>query len=226
MHNLANLFQNNAEWSARVTEANPDFFPQLAQGQSPQYLWIGCADSRVPSSHLVGLDPGNLFVHRNVANLVVHTDLNCLSVLQYAVEVLQVRHIIVCGHYDCGGVGAALDDKQLGLINNWLRHIQDVRDKHAEQINSLTNRQAQLDLLCELNVVEQVTNVCRTTIVQDAWNRSQELSIHGWIYGLADGRLRDLDMCVSHADELVTSYEQTIAASPMAKLWEPQKGNA
>jgi carbonic anhydrase len=188
---LSHLFDNNRQWAAKVTAAHPGFFEQLAAQQAPSYLWIGCSDSRVPANEIVGLLPGELFVHRNVANVVVHTDLNCLSVLQYAVDVLRVRDVIVCGHYGCGGVRAALDHARLGLIDNWLRHIQDVAKVQAPALDGLQG-EARMDRLCELNVVEQVRHVCETTVVQDAWDRGQVLNVHGWIYGLSDGRLRDL----------------------------------
>ena len=185
MRSLTRLFDNNRAWAARIRQQQPGFFEQLARQQSPAYLWIGCSDSRVPANEIVGLLPGELFVHRNVANLVVHSDLNCLSVMQFAVDVLKVRHVIVCGHYGCSGVRAALHDERHGLIDNWLRHLKDVRDKHRPIESE--------DRLCELNVIEQVANVRETTIVQDAWARGQELHVHGWIYGLHDGLLRDLN---------------------------------
>ena len=192
MRTLPQLFENNRRWaSARVRE-DPDFFQRLVALQAPAYLWIGCSDSRVPANEIVNLPPGELFVHRNVANVVVHTDLNCLSVLQFAVEVLRVRHVIVRGHYGCGGVRAALSGTKLGLIDNWLRHVQDVRRKHAEALDALS-APAREDRLCELNVLEQAANVCETTIVQDAWDRGQEVAIHAWIYRLDDGLLRDLE---------------------------------
>ncbi len=180
-----------------MVQADARFFAQLAQQQSPQYLWIGCADSRVPANEIVGLRPGELFVHRNVANVVVHTDLNCLSVMQFAVDVLKVRHIIVCGHYGCSGVNAALMKERHGLVDNWLRHIQDVQQQHAAALAAIPDTRKRADRLCELNVVDQVSNVCRTSIVQDAWARAQELAVHGWIYGLHDGLLRDLEVTVS-----------------------------
>jgi carbonic anhydrase len=197
MKTLKRIFENNRAWAAEIRAREPEFFRALARQQSPEYLWIGCSDSRVPATQLAGLSPGEMFVHRNVANLVVHTDLNCLSVMQYAVEVLRVRHVIVCGHYGCGGVQAALDGARFGLIDNWLRHVQDVIDKHAAALEQAGEASARLKLLCELNVVEQVWNVCRTTVVQLAWERGQELSVHGWVYGLDDGLLRDLDVCVT-----------------------------
>lgn len=191
MAGLDELLERNRAWAAATVAADPGFFAALAKRQSPEYLWIGCADSRVPANEIVGLAPGEIFVHRNVANVVVHTDLNCLSVLQYAVDVLAVAHVVVCGHYGCGGVQAALEDARHGLIDNWLRHVMDVEEKHAEEIASLPETR-RLDRLCELNVVEQVANVCQTTIVEDAWSRGQELTVHGLVYGLRDGLLRDL----------------------------------
>ncbi len=198
--NLAQLFANNSRWAARVTAQEPAFFEKLAQQQNPQFLWIGCADSRVPANEIVGLLPGEVFVHRNIANVVVHTDLNCLSVVQFAVDVLKVSHIMVVGHYGCSGVRAALFDERLGLVDNWLHHIHDVRDKHTEALKKVGLDTARVDRLCELNVIEQVSNVCQTTIVRDAWERGQEIAVHGWIYGLQDGRLRDLDVTVTDRD--------------------------
>jgi carbonic anhydrase len=194
---LNDLFANNRAWAAEITRQDPQFFTRLTRQQAPQYLWIGCSDSRVPANEIVGLLPGELFVHRNVANVVVHTDLNCLSTMQYAVDVLKVRHIIVCGHYGCGGVLAALRDDRFGLVDNWLRHVQDVRGKYRAELEGLSTESARHDRLCELNVVEQVTNVSQTTVVRDAWARSQPLTIHGVIYGLSDGLLRDLAIGVS-----------------------------
>jgi carbonic anhydrase len=188
---LADLFERNRAWAAAMVADDPAFFTGLAERQAPEYLWIGCSDSRVPANQIVGLAPGDVFVHRNVANVVVHTDLNCLSVLQYAVDVLRVRHVIVCGHYGCGGVAAALHGSRHGLIDNWLRHVADVGEKHAAELDALP-ADARHDRLCELNVVEQVANVCQTTIVADAWARGQALSVHGVVYGLRDGLLRDL----------------------------------
>ena len=205
MKTLNKLFENNRAWAAEIRERDPDFFRTLARQQSPEYLWIGCSDSRVPSTQLVDLSPGEMFVHRNVANLVVHTDLNCLSVMQYAVEVLRVRHVIVCGHYGCGGVQAALENARFGLIDNWLRHVQDVAAKHRAVLEGAADAAARLRLLCELNVVEQVANVCRTTVVQAAWERGQELSVHGWVYGLDDGLLRDLDVCVTCPEDFAAA---------------------
>jgi carbonic anhydrase len=193
---LQTLFDNNRAWAAGMVARDPAFFARLAAQQSPQYLWIGCSDSRVPANVIVGLLPGELFVHRNVANVVVHTDLNCLSVLQYAIDVLQVRHVIVCGHYGCGGVKAAIDRDKLGLIDNWLRHVQDVDRLHADELDALT-REQRLQRVCELNVLAQARHVAETTIVQDAWARFQPVTIHAWIYGLTDGRLRSLGQPVS-----------------------------
>lgn len=194
---LKHLFANNRDWAAKMTRQDPEFFSRLSSQQAPQYLWIGCADSRVPANEIVGLAPGELFVHRNVANIVVHADLNCLSVLQFAVEVLKVEHIIVCGHYGCGGVRAALRDDRLGLVDNWLRHVQDVRWKHQAELDSLPTEEQRHDRLCEMNVVEQVVNVSQTTVVRDAWTRGQSLAVHGWIYDLHDGLLRDLAVSVT-----------------------------
>jgi len=194
---LKHLFANNRDWAAKMTRQDPEFFSRLSSQQAPQYLWIGCADSRVPANEIVGLAPGELFVHRNVANIVVHADLNCLSVLQFAVEVLKVEHIIVCGHYGCGGVRAALRDDRLGLVDNWLRHVQDVRWKHQAELDSLPTEEQRHARLCEMNVVEQVVNVSQTTVVRDAWTRGQSLAVHGWIYDLHDGLLRDLAVSVT-----------------------------
>ena len=202
MRVLNHLFENNRAWADDMTRQDPDFFTRLASQQAPQYLWIGCSDSRVPANQIVGLLPGEMFVHRNVANVVVHTDLNCLSAIQFAVEVLHVRHIIVCGHYGCGGVLAALRDEKLGLIENWLRHVQDVRWKHQAQIDALSDEAGQHKRLCELNVIEQVVNVSQTTVVRDAWARGQELSVHGWVYDIRDGLLRDFGVCITAPDEV------------------------
>ncbi len=213
MKTLETLFNQNREWAERVCESDPEFFPRLARQQRPKYLWIGCSDSRVPANQIVGLQPGELFVHRNVANVVVHTDLNCLSVLQFAVDVLGVSHVIVCGHYGCGGVSAAMNGERHGLIDNWLRHVENVMLRHTDQLESIEDPTARLDRLCELNVVEQVVNVCRTTIVEDAWSRGQDLSVHGWVYGLSNGLLRDLDICVRNRGELAECYSKA-AANP------------
>ena len=192
MKTLKPLFDNNLAWATAVKDEDPTFFTRLSKKQSPEYLWIGCADSRAPAEQITGLHSGDLFVHRNIANLVVHTDLNCLSVIQYAVEILEVKHIIVCGHYGCGGVQAALENQENGLIDNWLRHVKDVKRLHSSKFDGLTHGE-QWDLLCELNVKEQVTNVCNTTIVRSAWKQGQELFVHGWIYNIKEGILRDLD---------------------------------
>jgi carbonic anhydrase len=199
MRTLSHLFANNRRWAAEMTREDPEFFRRLSDQQSPQYLWIGCSDSRVPANQIVGLLPGEMFVHRNVANVVVHTDLNCLSTIQFAVEVLRVGHIIVCGHYGCGGVLAALRDDKLGLIDNWLRHVQDVRWKHQAILDALPTEGEQHNRLCELNVMEQVMNVTQSTVVRDAWSRGQELTVHGWIYDLRDGLLRELQPAASNS---------------------------
>jgi carbonic anhydrase len=209
MERLDHLFENNRAWSEGIRQIKPEFFLELARQQSPKYLWIGCSDSRVPANQIVGLAPGELFVHRNVANLVVHTDLNCLSVMQFAVEILKVRHIIVCGHYGCSGVGAVIRGDRLGLSDNWLRHVQDVRKKHAEIVSNFAENEA-IDRLCELNVLEQVSNVCRTTIVGEAWERGQQLAVHGWIYGLHGGLLQDLDVTVTEVSEAEGASEKAI----------------
>jgi len=189
---LDKLLDNNRKWAAERVKGDPTFFSRLAEQQAPEFLWIGCSDSRVPANEIVGLDPGELFVHRNVANVVVHTDLNCLSVLQFAVDVLEVKHVIVCGHYGCGGVRAALEQDSHGLIDNWLRHVQDVARTHEVKLNAIPDLDARVDRLCELNVIEQVQNVARTTIVQDAWRRDHKVQLHAWIYGLKDGLISDL----------------------------------
>ena len=207
MRVLNHLFENNRAWAAGMLRKDPDFFRRLLDQQRPEYLRIGCSDSRVPANEIVGLLPGELFVHRNVANVVIQTDLNCLSVLQFAVEVLRVRHIIVCGHYGCGGILATLRGDHLGLIDNWLRSVSRVHEKNHDQIDTLSSEVGRHDRLCELNVIEQVANVCHTTILQDAWGRSQIVSVHGWIYGLKDGLLRDLGMCVTHPRELTECYK-------------------
>jgi len=212
MKNLPHLFDNNRAWADRITRQDPDFFRKLSQQQLPSYLWIGCADSRVPANEIVGLLPGEMFVHRNIANLVVHTDLNCLSVLQFAVDVLKVGHVIVCGHYGCSGVGAALRRVRLGLSDNWLRHLEDVRDKHNLALLPADDDRQLADRLCELNVIEQVANVCQTTIARDAWDRGQPLVVHGWIYGLRDGLLRDLGVTVTNYAESQSVYQSAVDA--------------
>jgi carbonic anhydrase len=194
---LKPLFDSNREWAERIEREQPGFFAQLSRQQNPEYLWIGCADSRVPANEIINLPPGEVFVHRNIANLVVHTDLNCLAVIQYAVEVLKVKHIIVCGHYGCGGVRAALDETNHGLIDNWLRHIRDVYRYHRDALDAIEDSDGRRDRLCELNVIEQVSNVCNTTMVRDAWVAGQDLAVHGWIYRLEDGLLHDLDVTMT-----------------------------
>jgi carbonic anhydrase len=213
MKDLRELLKNNRDWAENIKAQDPEFFHLLAQQQAPRYLWIGCSDSRVPGTQLVGLRPGELFVHRNVANVVVHTDFNCLSVLQFAVDVLKVGHVIVCGHYGCGGVQAAMQNRQLGLIDNWLRHVQDVMHSHEALLSKIGDETKRLDTLCELNVIEQVLNVSRTTIVQSAWERGQELAVHGLIYGVEDGLLRDLNICITNQGELSVAYEEAVRAS-------------
>jgi len=212
MRSLSRLFDNNRAWSESIREHDPAFFRKLSQQQSPEYLWIGCADSRVPANDIVGLLPGELFVHRNVANVVVHTDLNCLSVIQFAVDVLKVRHVMVVGHYGCSGVRAALGRDRLGLVENWLRHVQDVRNKYPDILSVLADASAQADRLCELNVIEQVVNVCETSILRDAWERGQDVAVHGWIYGIADGLLRDLGVTVGSLAEVESRRAEAIAA--------------
>lgn len=204
--NLKHLFEQNRAWSERLHSEMPDFFTKLVSLQSPEYLWIGCSDSRVPANQVVDLAPGELFVHRNVANVVVHTDMNCLSVLQYAVDVLKVKHVIVCGHYGCGGVQAAMLDLRLGLVDNWIRHVRDVYLKHRGPLDAIQDEKKRWDTLCELNVIEQVDNVCETTIIQNAWDRGQELTVHGWVYGLSNGLLCDLNMAISRLPELHECY--------------------
>jgi len=213
MRDLRELLENNRAWSQRIKANDPGFFQTLAQQQTPHYLWIGCSDSRVPATQLVGLTPGEMFVHRNVANIVVHTDFNCLSVLQFAVDLLKVSHIIVCGHDGCGGVEAAMRNLKLGLADNWLRHVQDVMHGHAAMLSEIKDEEQRLNRLCELNVIEQSLNVSRTTIVQNAWSRGQELAVHGWIYGIGDGLLRDLGICITNQAELLTVYDDAIQAS-------------
>lgn len=211
MRFLNQLFENNRAWAAEMAREDPEFFRRLSAQQRPQYLWIGCSDSRVPANQIVGMLPGEMFVHRNVANVVVHTDLNCLSAIQFAVDVLPVGHIIVCGHYGCGGVLAALRDDKMGLIDNWLRHVQDVAWKHKAQLDALDGEQRRHDRLCELNVIEQVINVSQTTVVRDAWARGQAVAVHGWVYDLRDGLLRDLGVSVSAPDEVGSSADAALA---------------
>ncbi|VFQ44511.1 carbonate dehydratase [Desulfoluna butyratoxydans] len=202
MGELKKLFQNNRQWSAQVTCEQPDFFKKLADQQSPDYLWIGCSDSRVPANELVGLMPGEVFVHRNVANMVIHTDFNGLSVIQYAVEVLNIKDIIVCGHYDCGGVKEALANSSSGLVNNWLRHLRDIQFTHGDFLDAIADPKERSDRLCELNIIEQVRNVCRTTTAEQAWQEGKPLTVHGWIYNIGNGLLQDLDVSVSSADSI------------------------
>jgi len=207
---LQQLVANNREWAARMIATDTDFFTKLVSQQSPEFLWIGCSDSRVPANEIVGLQPGELFVHRNVANVVVHTDLNSLSVLQFAIDVLGIKHVIVCGHYGCSGVHTAMERRRVGLADNWLRHVQDVHNKHAHLMSESLPFKVRGDRLCELNVVEQVINVCQTTIVQDAWDRGQELTVHSWVYSLEDGLLRDLGLAVSDLESLPIQLEKTL----------------
>lgn len=208
---LEELFENNRRWAADTESREPGFFSKLLKQQAPQYLWIGCADSRVPANELVDLLPGELFVHRNVANVVVHSDLNCLSVIQFAVDMLKVQHIIVVGHSGCGGVMAALNDLRVGLADNWIRHVQDVRNRHQEWLDTLAAEQ-RLPALVELNVLEQALNVCQTTVVQDAWHRGQEVVVHGWVYGLHNGLLEDLSMTVTGPDSVPAAYQAALDA--------------
>jgi len=209
-HQLTELLDSNRRWAGKMEAARPGFFTGLSQQQAPRYLWIGCADSRVPANELVDLAPGELFVHRNVANVVVHSDLNCLSVVQFAIDVLKVRHIIVVGHSQCGGVAAALENRSVGLVDNWIRHVQDVRNRHAEWLASVADDE-RVNALCELNVVEQALNVCQTTVVQEAWRRGQEVVVHGWVYRLHNGLLKDLMMTVSRLDDANAAYDQALA---------------
>ena len=212
MNPLNHLFAQNAAWAQAIRQRDPEFFQKLARQQSPEYLWIGCSDSRVPANEIIGLLPGEVFVHRNIANVVVHTDLNCLSVIQFAVDVLKVKHIMVVGHYGCGGVRAALRCERVGLADNWLRHVQDVREKHDGCLCRLPDETARSARLCELNVIEQAANVCATTMVRDAWERGQSLAIHGWIYGLRDGLLRDLKVTARNPEEAAATQKAAIAA--------------
>ena len=207
MKSLQHLFDRNQAWAAKVKEADPDFFTKLSMQQAPEYLWIGCSDSRVPANQIVSLPPGEVFVHRNIANVVVHTDLNCLSVIQFAVDVLKVKHIVVCGHYGCGGIQAAMENNENGLIDNWLRHIKDVIRFNSSKLDGLPHEQ-RLDRLCELNVIEQVTNVCNTTVVQRAWRDGYALSVHGWIYGINNGILKDLNGGIASQQELLDAIAE------------------
>ncbi len=210
MRTLKHLFDNNRAWVKRMTEHDPSFFSRLAAQQSPEYLWIGCADSRVSANQIIDLMPGEVFVHRNIANVVIHTDLNCLSVIQYAVEVLQVKHIIVCGHYGCGGVRAAMQNREFGLIDNWLRHLKDVYQRHVATLSLIEDESCCFDRFCELNVIEQVNHVCHTTIVQGAWRRGQEVHVHGWIYGVGDGLMKDLHVTITKPDEIEALYRMAV----------------
>jgi len=214
MRLLPEVIENNRKWAQSVTAENPQFFVNLSNNHNPDFLWIGCSDSRVPANQIVGVAPGEVFVHRNIANLVVHSDFNCLSVIEYAVAVLQVKHIIVCGHYGCGGVKAASENHHLGLIDNWLRHVRDVRQKHDIALGRISSDFLRLDRLCELNVVEQVHNVCHSTIVQSAWERGQSLAVHGWIYRIQNGLINDMEVTVTGADEITEAYR--VATSPAA----------
>ncbi len=211
MQNIDPLLQQNRQWADRRVAEDPDFFTRLTRQQEPEHLWIGCADSRVPANEIVGMQPGELFVHRNVANVVVHTDLNCLSVLQYAVDVLKVKHIMVVGHYGCGGVQAALANRKLGLINNWLRHVQDVAMKYRDHLHELPEGKIQQDRLCELNVIEQVANVCQTTVLESAWERGQQVTVHGWIYRLDNGLINDLQVDTNHSDVIDSQRGHALA---------------
>jgi len=208
---LRGLLENNRRWAASEVERDPDFFNRLANQAAPEYLWIGCSDSRVPANELLGLAPGDVFVHRNIANVVVHSDLNCLSVLQFAIDILKVKHVIVVGHFGCKGVHAAMTGTRVGLVDNWLRHVHDVHQKHERYMGTVVNEQRRSERLVELNVIEQVSNVCRTTIVQDAWDRGQELTVHGWVYGIQDGKLQELGMSVSSLADLAPRVEQSLA---------------
>jgi carbonic anhydrase len=210
MRFLKHLFDNNREWSDKMKEDDPLFFQNLAPHQTPQYLWIGCSDSRVPANEIIGLPPGEVFVHRNIASVVVHSDMNCLSVIQYAVDILKIKHIIVCGHYGCGGIGAAMQNRQYGLIDNWLRHLKDIYLKHSPVLDTILDEHERYDRFCELNVIEQVYNVCHTTIVQGAWGRGQELAVHGWIYGMRDGLLKDLHVTMTGADDIQALYRMAV----------------
>lgn len=217
-NSLAHLFENNRAWAQNTCASQPTFFSDLAQQQNPEYMWIGCADSRVPANELIGLLPGEVFVHRNVANILAHSDLNSLSAMQYAIDVLQVKHIIICGHYGCGGVTAVFQNRRVGLVDNWLRHIHDIKHKYTPLLNSQISDSEAIDRLCELNVIEQVNNAAQSTVIQDAWARGQSVTVHGWIYNLHDGLLRSLGLEVSNAQDFASQYENTlrIIANPNA----------
>ncbi|WP_153557898.1 carbonate dehydratase [Roseimaritima sediminicola] len=210
MRLLPHLIENNRTWAKNILEEDPEFFSKLAKGQKPEILWIGCADSRVPANQIIGLKPGEVFVHRNIANVVVHSDFNCQSVMEYAVSALQVKHIIVCGHYGCGGVQAATQNNHVGLIDGWLRHIRDIRQKHDELLQGIDDENQLLDRLCELNVVEQALNVCHSTVVQEAWEQGRELAVHGWIYAIKDGLIRDLNVTIAGTDEIADAYRVAV----------------
>lgn len=208
---MEDVFQKNREWVASINAEDPDFFEKLSKQQKPDYLWIGCSDSRVPANQIIGMMPGEVFVHRNVANQVIHTDLNCLSVLQFAVDSLKVKHVMVVGHYGCGGVHAAVCNDKLGMIDNWLRHVQDAQSKYLPALNAIEDIEERVDKVCEINVVEQALNVCQTTVVQDAWARGQDVTVHGWVYGLKDGLLRDMGLTVSNPGDLYPTYDKAIS---------------
>ncbi len=222
MDRIQKLLESNREWADELKAGDPQFFERLSESQNPDFLWIGCADSRISPTSSVGVMPGEIFVHRNIANLVNHSDMNCLAVLHYAVEVLEVRHVIVCGHYGCGGVKAAYDDSRHGLVDNWLRHIQDTMHKYQVELDKLPDHDARLDRMCELNIVEQVINIGETTIVQDAWDRGQEVSVHGWIYRLDEGTYRDMQIGISSLDDLDTmrrdTYKRKAETQPVGKV--------
>jgi len=215
MSNLNDLLRNNLDWADKVRQDDPGFFERLSKQQSPRYLWIGCSDSRVPANQILGLDPGEVFVHRNVANVVVHSDLNCLSAVQFSVDVLKVEHILIVGHYGCGGVHASMTGMRLGLVDNWLRHVGDVAGKHAARLEQVETEALRHARLCELNVIEQVANLCHTTILQDAWARGQQVAVHGWCYALSDGRVRELGMDVAGPEDLRPAYERALAQMPV-----------
>ena len=214
MKDIHNLLQKNREWADRIEKEDPEFFHQLSKQQSPEYLWIGCSDSRVPANQIIGMAPGEIFVHRNIANVVVHTDLNCLSVIQYAVDQLKIKHILIVGHYGCGGVHAALNKVRVGLADNWLRHVGDVAQKHDDILSQIDDPELRHARLCELNVIEQVVNACRSTIVQDAWARGQKLMVHGWVYSLRDGRVSEMGIDVGAPEELQPAYEKALSFVP------------
>ncbi len=216
MPDIQSLFDNNRAWAERKAGEDPDYFTRLVNQQSPEYLWIGCSDSRVPANQIIGLAPGEVFVHRNVANVVVHSDLNALSVIHYAVQALRVKHILIVGHYGCGGVAAALNNNRLGLIDNWLRHVQDVRDRHLAALDEFDDPVVRLDRMCELNVMQQVVNVCQTTVLREAWERGQNVAVHGWCYRLTDGLVRDLEVSAHSREEAIARYEEGLLRGPRA----------